>query len=145
MTDLLEEIIVEENTPEFDAMEAHIEADFDMYWNLYSDLEKPFSVELEKFRSYNDSTQEFAGYNETLTNTTDIARWRRSIENSTCPDNLLVTKIVIYFHMEKLEDDAALQSAKALLLKMYVAFTGPTYCISYIWASADIRWVRIIR
>ena len=139
MTDLLEEIIVEENTPEFDAMEAHIEADFDMYWNLYSDLEKPFSVELEKFRSYNDSTQEFAGYNQTLTNTTltnttEIARWRRSTENSTCPDNLLVTKIVIYFHMEKIEDDAALNSAKTLLLKMYVAFTGPAYYISYILA-----------
>jgi len=63
--------------------------------------------------SHNDS------FNKTQSsNSTEIVRKKRSNENSTCPDDAVATKLVIFFDMDKIDNDSVMDSVKSLLVTM---------------------------
>jgi len=136
----VEQVYLEIESEAYLEMEAEIKLDFDLYWALFSSTEKPFDVQLEQFYLYNQTEKN----NKTdQSNTTKIVRKKRSTENATetCPDDVLVTKIVIYFQMDKIANDAVLASAKALLLKMYVVIIRHlTFLIGRTSAETQLRF-----
>ena len=126
VTTLVEEFVsIEKESEEFLKVEAEMKLEIDYYWTFFSTVERPFDVKLARFEFYNQ-TEEYKNDQNNKTEPSSAAklmRKKRSDENSTetCNPDAIVTRIIIYFHMDKLANASEIANAKALLIKMYVA------------------------